>query len=209
MKFRRNTFLFAIITVLTISVVSLESWAQTPKCDSGNLLNQLAGNSIEGVWRLNAEESDDVIRKIQTLLPKLISSSNAMTGTNQEEIPTVSISLFPPEELVLVKGKNVFTINETFQSIILTRTLATDGVNRIYQAGSGVNISAKAKTDGNILSMETTSPRGNLMSETFELLANGDKLKVTIKIVDSIFQEILSLEHIYDRAILDDLLDYN
>ena len=127
MKFRRNTFLFAIMTFLTISVVSLESWAQTPKFNSGNLLNQLAGNSIEGVWRLNAEESDDVIRKMQTLLPKLISSSNAKTGTNQEEIPTVSISLFPPEELALVNGKNEFTINETFQSVILTRTLATDG----------------------------------------------------------------------------------
>ena len=109
---------------------------------------------------------------------------------------------------MLIGGENEMTINEFYPDIVSTRTFITDGVTHISQANNA-DIAVSATREKNKLSIETLSPRGNQMIETFELSADGSKLKIIIRITDSNFQELLTLHRTDDRAILDDLLDYN
>ena len=187
-----------------MSGVLFETSAQTPKTNSGNLLKQLAGNSIEGVWKINVEESDDIARKIQTLIQKSFAFSDKALSTKQTEIPGISISIFPPERLVLAGGENEMTINEFYPDAISTRTFIIDGLTHIYQAKNEFNIAVIATEKEKKLLIETLSPRGNRMVETYELFADGNKLKVSIQVFDSNYKEFLTLQRIYDRAILDD-----
>ena len=60
----------AIILFLALSVFSINTAAQTFENKPNDLLGQLTGNSVEGVWDLNINESDDLIKKIQTLIQK-------------------------------------------------------------------------------------------------------------------------------------------
>ena len=60
----------AIILFLALSVFSINTAAQTFENKPNDLLDQLAGNSVEGVWDLNIYESDDPVKKIQTLIQK-------------------------------------------------------------------------------------------------------------------------------------------
>ena len=199
----------AIILFLALSVFSINTAAQTFENKPNNLLGQLTGNSVEGVWDLNINESDDLIKKIQTLIQKTFALSEKGESAEQTEIPGVSISIFPPERLVLAGGENEMTINEFYPDVISTRTLINDGQTRSFQAENNFYIAVSAKKEENKLLIETLSPRGNRMKETFELFADGSKLKVSIQISDSNFKELLTLQRIYDRAILDDFSDYN
>ena len=199
----------AIILFLALSVFSINTAAQTFENKPNDLLGQLTGNSVEGVWDLNINESDDLIKKIQTLIQKSFALSEKGESAEPTKIPGVSISIFPPERLVLAGGENEMTINEFYPDVISTRTFINDGLTRTYQAENNFYITVSARKENNKLLIETLSPRGNRMKETFEIFADGSKLKVLIQISDSNFQEVLTLQRIYDRAILDDFLDYN
>ena len=208
MKFKRNITFFAIITFLTMSVVLFETSAQTPVMNSDNLLNQFAGNSVEGVWNLNTKESDDPIKTVENLIRKSFSNAGKTGLAEKSEKPGISISIFPPERLVLADGGNEMTINEFYTDVVSTRTFITDGQTHIYHV-SDADIAVNAIREMKKLSITTLSPRGNRMMETFELSADGSKLQVIVRILDSNFQESLILHRIYDRTILDDFSNFN
>lgn len=206
---KKNSTFSAIILFLALSVFSINTAAQTFENKPNDLLDQLTGNSVEGVWDLNINESDDLIKKIQTLIQKTFALSEKGESAEQTKIPGVSISIFPPERLVLAGGENEMTINEFYPDVISTRTMKTEGQTQMYQAENNFYITVRARKEENKLLIETLSPRGNRMKETFEFFADGSKLKVSIQIFDLNFKELLTLQRIYDRAILDDFSDYN
>jgi hypothetical protein len=198
----------AIILFLALSVFSINTEAQTFEDTPNDLLNQLAGNSVEGIWNLNTEESDDPVSKIQTFIQKSFALSEKEESAEQTEIPRISISLFPPERLVMAGNENEMTINEFYLDVISTRTFINDGLTHSFQTENNFYITVRARKENNKLLIETLSPRGNRMKETFELFANGSKLKVLIQISDANLQEVLR-QRVYNRAILDDFSDYN
>lgn len=191
-----------------MSLISFEISAQTSEMNSENLSDQFAGISVEGVWNLNIVESDDPIRIVENLIKKSFSNAGKTGLAEKSEKPGISISIFPPERLVLADGGNEMTINEFYTDVVLTRTFITDGQTHIYHV-SDADIAVNAIREMKKLSITTLSPRGNRMIETFDLSADGSKLKVTVRILDSNFQESLILHRIYDRAILDDFSNFN
>lgn len=209
MKFNKLIPFFAIIFVLTATSFSTDTLAQIVEDEPYDLMSLTAGNSVEGFWQLNIDESDDPKRIIQTLIQKSNKFSDKDILEEQNEPPGISISILPPERLVLAGGEDEFTINEFYPDHIFTRTFPTDGLPHIYQSNNGGGMVVNASGEKSKLSIDTLSPRGNNMTETFELSADASKLKITIQISDSNLQELLTLQRIYDRAISDDLSEYN
>lgn len=208
MKFNKILSFFAIIFFLTAFGFSVSAAAQTVGDKPFDLMSLINGNSVEGFWNLNINESDDIVQKIQNLMQKSNDYSDKAVSIEQTEIPAISISILPPERLVLIGGEDEMTINEFYTDIISTRTLITDGQIHFYHTNN-TDIAVNTLAKKNKLSIETLSPRGNHMMETFELSADGSKLKVSIQISDSNFQELLTLQRIYDRVISDDFSAYN
>ncbi len=209
MKFERNVSFFAIIAFLTLSVFSLNAAAQKPVDKPRELPLQLLGDSIEGIWDLNVSQSDDPLEKIRAMIQKPFSFSDKAESNERTDVPPISISMFPPQRMVLASNKGEITVNEFYPDHISTRTRKTDGIPDVYQSENNVYVAVRATREENRLWIQTVSPRGNRMLETFEIFDNGDKMKVTIQISDSDSRELLTLQRIYDRAILDDLSDYN
>lgn len=206
---KKISSLSAILLFLGLSVFSINIAAQTLEGKQNDLMNQLLGDSVEGVWNLNIYESDDPVRKIQSLIQRALASPEREESAEQTVIPRVSISIFPPERLVVERGGNEMTINEFYPNEISTRTMKTDGQTHMYPAGNNFYIAVNVSREGQKMLVETHSPSGNQMVETFELSADGSKLKVTVQISDSNVRELLSLQRIYDRPISDDLSGYN
>ena len=156
---------------------------------------------VVGAWRFNAAESDDVLTKIGELLKgRDVAPTEEKSDAKQFEQPAVSISLFAPDALILANGDaDEMTINEIFKSVIETRTVSVDGTLREYEIypGAKLAITAIRKTDG--LSIETVSPRGNKMTETFRLAPGGAKLIVVVRVEHPSTREVLNLRRVYDR----------
>ena len=173
------------------------------------LLNSLpAASGFGGAWRLNGNESDDVIKKMRERLAGLDNASALRmkeTSAEQTESPSLSISLFPPETLSVATGGGEITINEGFSNVVLTRTVRADGNVQIYELRPGVNFAVTALRKNDKLVIETVSPRGNRMIETYELPAPsaGAKLSVTVRIEDASAKEMLTLHRVYDRSATD------
>lgn len=167
-------------------------------------LSFLAGNKITGAWRVNYAESDDPILKMRRFLQnKLASSAGEKNGDAKDDART-SVSLVPPETLVLAGDDDQsITINENFGEILFTRTFSTDGKMRGGELPDGTIFSAAATQNDNSLKVEIVSPRGNKMSETYALFGDGKKLIVTVRFETAQTKELLTLRRVYDRAIPD------
>lgn len=156
---------------------------------------------ITGAWRLNTAESDDVLTKISELLKhRNDAPTKEPDHAKLAEQPPVSISLFAPDALILSNGDSgEMTINEIFRSVIETRTVIVDGTLREYEIylGAKVSITASGKIDG--LTVETVSPRGNKMTETFRLASGGAKLIVVVRVERLRTGEVLNLRRVYNR----------
>lgn len=201
--FNKNDFSAALM-FFCLFVTAFQISAQTKEANKPT--NLLANASVTGAWRINYAESDNTLVKAQALLKNQI-AQNADVQKAQTQ-PTISMSLFPPETLVLVnENENAITINEGYNNVILTRTVLTSGKTQVGEIEGG-NFWVTAKQDKERLSVETVSPRGNILTETFEILDQGRKLNVTVRIEDAAHKEMVTLKRVYDRAILD-LFDRN
>lgn len=166
--------------------------------------DSLFPKSIIGTWRLNDIESDDVIAKMADMLQRKNNVMNdEMDEAKQAEMPALSISLFPADMLMLVTDSDAdITINEFFRDVIKTRMVLTDGNRREFSLARGAKFSVTATRTNDKLSVETISPRGNIVIETFALSEGGSKLIVILVIEDSGLQQLLTLRRVYDRALV-------
>ena len=198
--------LFAFISCAAIFIFTFSASfavAQIFDEEKPALSDSFFPTGITGAWRFNAAESDDVLTKIGELLKgrEEDAPTDKKSDAKQPELPAVSISLFAPDALILANGDaDEMTINEIFKSVIQTRTVSVDGTLREYEIIPGANlaITATRKTDG--LTIETVSPRGNKMTETFRLATGGAKLIVIVRVEHLRTREVLNLRRVYDRA---------
>lgn len=162
---------------------------------------QIAGGTIMGVWYLNAAKSDDMARKIDELMAR---KSKVALSSGSEDLPSLSIYLTHPEQIMLAAGDNgEVTINELFNTVIQTRTFVADGQGRMYDIPGGSSAMVTGKlTDASLTTM-TISPRGNRMVETYELSPKDHQLHVSITIADASSIPLLTLNRVFDRAPLD------
>lgn len=190
------------VFVLTFSIFIN---AQTTD-DNAKLLAIISENNITGVWHLNYEESDNTITKLESLIKKTTPSNldNNETKSETSNIPTVSVSLNPPESLVLYgDGNKTITINEGFANVVVTRTIATDGTMKPYEVEMGVTSFVTATQTNELLKIEMVSPRGNKMQEIYSTVDAGKKLVVTLRFEDINSKEIFLLRRVYDRTLID------
>ncbi|MEZ5427373.1 MAG: hypothetical protein R2747_13970 [Pyrinomonadaceae bacterium] len=189
-------FFYLAISVFSLNPTSI--FAQQGESLLGKLTLQ---KGLTGAWKIDPVESEDVLRKIQILADR---KENDRIEEGDRSRPSLSVSLLPPESLVLAaEDDHRMTINENYSDFVLTRTVATDGVQRYERIGPDVDISVTAAQRKDLLSVETVSPRGNKMIENYALSPTGDKLIVNLRFEDSAGRELLTLVRVYDRAALD------
>lgn len=167
------------------------------------LSDALFPKGIAGEWRLNDAASDDVIAKMREALqrrndaPKDDAAEAAKAGLH-----AISISIFPADTLILeTGGESEVTIKELFADVIETRKMLSDGSRREFEIASGAKASVTATRKGDLLSVETVSPRGNKMIETFALAPGCSRLIGTLRIENSRAQDVLTLRRVYERFI--------
>lgn len=187
--FNKYEFSAALI-FFCLFVTSFQTNAQTRETERAAPLNLWANASVAGVWRINYAESENALVKVQTLLKNQL--DQAAAAQNTENKPTITISLFPPETLVLAdENDKAMTTNEGFNNVILTRTVLMNGKAQIGEIEGG-NFIITAKQIKNQWLVETVSPRGNILTETFELRNEGRKLNVTVKVEDAAHKELIT-----------------
>lgn len=198
MKFSFNFIAFSFLTVLFCVSVKAQNAGEKS-------LGILTTNKITGAWRINYAESDNPLSKMQALLQnKLSQSQNEKNISAKEEIlPAMSVSLFPPGTLILAGDEKSITVNEAFSEVVFTRTVLTDGKLHTGELRNGSNFSLTASKKSDFLKIETVSPRGNKMIETFELSNGGKRLIEILRFEDNASKEIITLRRVYDRKILD------
>lgn len=206
----KNLSIFLSLAIILGSVSAATAQRQTESVNRKTaILNKaLAANGFVGAWQLNRNESDDVLKKMREKFVELNDRSSLQTkneNAKQAESPALSISLFAPETLSVATGGAAgaeITINEGFNNVVLTRTVSADGNAQIYELRPGVNFAVSAFRNNDRIVIETVSPRGNRMIETYELVAAsaGAKLTITVRIEDASAKEMLTLRRVYDRA---------
>lgn len=203
-----NAVTIFLVLAMLLGFVSMSKAQQVQVADQGNLSlnNLLAAKDFGGEWRLDRSQSDDVMKKLREKMASSKQKSSAAENNQlkSNELPSLSVSLFPPETLTVAAGaENEITINEGYQSIVMTRTFLADGKPQSYEMRPGVNYSVATNRSGNKLVIATVSPRGNKMVETYELSPNAKRLKVSVRIEENSGKEIFTLLRFYDRTAMD------
>lgn len=193
---------FGLITFSFLLVLfSFSTNAQTKTESSSDVL---VSGKITGAWRVNYAESDNPLLKMQSVLQSRLEQTPSEKTAKEESLPTMSISLVAPETLVLAgESEDAITINEGFNEIVFTRTIATDGKARIGELSDGSRFLLTAVQKKESLEIETVSPRGNKMIETYRLSNEGKKLTVTIRVETPEAKKLITLKRVYDRTTLD------
>lgn len=188
--------------ILSIFILMSASVTRPQNGEPPTEMSVLNGNKIIGAWQINYAESDDLLLKMQAFLHnKLIESASGKTDAAGDRLPLMSVSLVPPETLVLAgEDEKSITINEGFSEIVFTRTIITDGVKRSGELPDGADFSLTAAQRRGFLKLETASPRGNRMIETYALAAAGKKLVVIVRFENEQAKEMFTLRRIYDRT---------
>lgn len=184
--------LFSFLYLFSIATLNLQAFAQQPAT--------LTPTDVTGFWRLNVAESDDPIQKMNEFIR---AASTAPVSEKSKNLPPMTESIFHPDGLVVVAGNGDVTINEVFKDVVETRSIYTDGVTRTFAVTAGANYSITAKRSSGVLVVETVSPRGNKMTETYEITAKGRKLSTAMRIDDTAGREVITIHRVYDRAVAD------
>lgn len=187
--------------ILSIFILIFAASARPQDGNAKTLSGILNETEIFGAWQLNSAESDNPLEKMQTMLEgRMNQPENEKPADKTNDSPTVSVSLFPPQTLVIAKDiEKIITINEGFDEIVFTKNFAADGVMRTAEIQNGVNVSITAEQTGDSLKIETVSPRKNRMIETYALAVEGRKLIVTVRFEDAAAKEIITFRRVYDR----------
>ena len=207
----KNLSVFLSLTMVMLGLISAATAQTRNISQEAAILNRLpAATGFGGAWRLNPDESDDVMKKMQeNFAGSNDASLQVKSDAKQVESPALSVSLFPPETLSVATGdapETEITINEGFKNMVLTRTIRADGSAQTYELRPGVNYAVTAFRKSGKIVIETVSPSGNRMIETYELTTaapTGSKLSVTMRIEDASAKEMLTLHRVYDRAATD------
>ncbi len=182
-------FLFLFATLAGAQIVQ----------DKTNILNQLSGNKITGAWRIDPKESDDTLLKLEAAIRD---QKSQVTGENSTS-PPISVSVMPPESLILAGDSKTITINEGFADFVVTRTDLTDGIIHVRKIPDGAESKVSAKNEDGVLNVEIVSPLGNTLKESYSLADGGKKLIVLLRFEDKDSTELLTLRRVYNRATLD------
>jgi len=202
-KFAKISFIYSLIIFSGI-FLNLPVAAQISTDQNSDKLSALAGNGIGGGWQLNSAESDDPMQKMQELMQSKVSPSTGAENSNVKQLPPLTTSLFHPDSLILADSVNGdVTINESYKELVQTRTFTPDGKTRSIELTPGADYTVTAIREDGKMTVETVSPRGNKMTETYEVQPGGNKLKVTVRIENAEAKELITLHRTYDRTIID------
>ena len=162
------------------------------------------GRTISGAWRINYAESDNPLLKTQSILQSKLEQNQSEKPVKEETAPALSISLVAPETLILAgEDEKSVTINEGYNEILFTRTVLTDAKARIGELADGTRFLLTAAQEKGSLKVETVSPRGNKMTEIYQLSGDAKKLTVTVRVETPEAKELMTLKRVYDRTVLD------
>lgn len=194
-KFGLITFSF----LLVLFSISINAQTKTEPISDG-----LISGKISGAWRINYAESDNPLLKTQSILQSKLEQNQSEKPVKEETAPALSISLVAPETLILAgEDEKSVTINEGYNEILFTRTILTDAKARIGELADGTRFLLTAAQEKGSLKVETVSPRGNKMTEIYQLSGDAKKLTVTVRVETPEAKELITLKRVYDRTIID------
>jgi len=150
-----------------------------------------AANRLTGTYRLNPSLSDDVWRKAQR-------ATRGITDQDRERLrQMIQQRLEAPEMLAIDRqGRNVTVASSRAPQV----TFEADGRERVEQTPRGRTVRVKAELIGDQLDVSSTGERGNDYRVTFDVLGNGQQLRVTRSIDIDRLTEPVVVSSIYNRT---------
>jgi len=168
------------ILILSLAAAGAGSIANAKTTDSKESIRQ----QLVGTWQLKQTTSNFGTKKEKSSLNE-----------------TAPVSTAIPKSLVLAADEEFgeITINEAFEKVIHTQTLP---INKDAAIGEKKDNGAivKAFWDNKKLIIEAVASNGVKMTETFEMGANKNQLKVTMKLNDAKKSKAIITRRVYDRA---------
>lgn len=166
--------------ILSLAVAATGSVVNAKTTDSKESVRQ----QLVGTWQLKQTTSNFGTKKEKNNLGEIAPTSTMI-----------------PRSLVLAADEEFgeITINEAFEKVIHTQTLP---INKDAAIGEKKDSGAivKAFWDNKKLIIEAVASNGVKMTETFELGANKNQLKVTMKLNDMKKSKAIVTRRVYDRA---------
>ncbi|MEK6303468.1 MAG: hypothetical protein AABO41_22385 [Acidobacteriota bacterium] len=162
----------------------------------GNLPGTVPGrnreaNRLRGTYRLDASRSDDVWRAASR-------ATRGLTAEQQQRLrERISNRLSAPEMLAIERrGRNITIAS----SIAPVATFDADGRERVEQMPNGRSVRVMASLVGDQLVVSSTGERGNDFRVSFDVLGNGQQLRVTRRMdVESLTQPV-TVNSIYNKT---------
>jgi hypothetical protein len=181
---------------LSIGVVALPRFAS----GEGRPSEPAASVDLSGRWAYNAGLSDDAREKMRqgrerpNGRPGGGGPMGPPPGAEGDDVRQSMRAVFEPaEELAIAQSGTEIVIEERFGR---TRRLHPDG--KKYKTDNGASEIETAWKEGK-LRVETKRTRGGGVVETWELVPDGSRLIVSVKIAPG-FAPAVELKRIYDRA---------
>lgn len=199
--------MFIITAALYLLFLAKMSLTQTAVNDPGakpkiTSVNELSGKQLTGAWKFNRADSDNALEQIRHLYPSAENESEI--NDDQAELSALAVLLFPCESMSLAGDETRITITEKFKDLTQSRSFIPDGKRRSKKQASGLDFAVTAVLKTGFLTIETTSPRGFRLIETYELLPDAaGKLKGQVRLTDAAGKEMVALRRGYDRMVLD------
>jgi hypothetical protein len=150
-----------------------------------------AANRLTGTYRLDASQSDDVWRKAQR-------ATRGITDQDRERLrQMIQQRLEAPEMLAIERqGRNVTVASSRAPQV----TFEADGRERVEQTPGGRSVRVNATLTGDQLVVSSTGERGNDYRVSFDVLANGQELRVTRSIdIERLTQPVV-VTSVYNRT---------
>lgn len=160
-------------------------------------LTALAGTGpdLNGVWKLNQNESDNTREKIEQAIGK---KKGRFGGIKQKRMSEVLENVQAPETLQITQQGPHITITGRDGRV---RTVYTDGRSQQIQTKRGKAVEMNAtQRPGQIVIETRTDGRSGKIIETYALAANGRKLDVTLQIESERLSQPLVIRRVYDVA---------
>jgi hypothetical protein len=129
-----------------------------------------AANRLTGTYRLDASRSDDVWRVAQR-------TTRGISDEERQRLRNmIERRLAAPEMLAIERRGRSVTIASSRAPQV---TFDADGRDRVEQTGRGRTVRVNATLNGDQLVVSSTGERGNDFRVTFDVLGNGQQLRVT------------------------------
>ena len=185
---RINSRVITILTILLVCLCGTLFAQRTRERTTGNACN--ANSALNGVYRINTEESDKLYSVIEGAKSKVPYSEQ------QQFFMDLAVRLTPPDLLAIeCRGSRVSLGSSRAPRV----EFLADGVSRSVRNAEGRVVRSRIGIEPNSLIFASNGKSADNLSFTFTSLENGKRLRVTRRISAEELIEPVVIQTVYNK----------